>query len=335
MGRPMAENLAAHLSKESLPALLVYNRTSSKLPEASSSLLHAKSLREVGEKADIVLSSLGSDEAAKAVYKDLFEAAKERKKSQGGKGTIFVDTSTLYPTTVGELEREATKMGLVYLQCPIFGPPPMAKSAQLVFVMSGDVFAKKRVLPFLVPAIARKSIDVGSNVERAASFKLQGNGLIIGIIELLAEGMTLADKSGVGSDLLYEFIKEFIPAPSFVGYGGKILNNEFDGSRGFTLTGGLKVADHIRRLAAENGATMPALDAAHRHLVTAAANGGGGLDWCSMVAGPRLAAGLNPWTGRKDYPKDTGFGARTDDKDLKSNLEPVPAGGVKEVKNFD
>ncbi|GAA5900271.1 hypothetical protein JCM6882_002294 [Rhodosporidiobolus microsporus] len=333
MGFPMAENLAAHLSSQSLPPLLVYNRTSSKLPTASSSLLHAESLREVGEKSDIVIASLANDEAAKGVYKELFEAAKERKKRTGGKGTVFVDTTTLYPTTAGELEREATKLGLLYLQCPVFGPPPMAKSAQLVFVLSGDVFAKKRVLPYLVPAIARKSIDVGSNVERAASFKLQGNGLIIGIIELLAEGMTLADKSGVGADLLYEFIKEFLPAPSFVGYGGKILNNEFDGSRGFTLTGGLKDATHIRRLAAENGATMPALDAAHRHLVTAQANSGGDLDWSSLVAGPRLAAGLNPWTGRKDYPKDTGFGAKTNEEG-KASLEPQPAGGVKEVKNF-
>jgi 3-hydroxyisobutyrate dehydrogenase-like beta-hydroxyacid dehydrogenase len=32
------------------------------------------------------------------------------------------------------------------------------------------------------------------------------------VIELLSESMTLADKSGVGADLLYEFIKEFLRA---------------------------------------------------------------------------------------------------------------------------
>lgn len=32
----------------------------------------------------------------------------------------------------------------------------------------------------------------------------------MGVIELLAESMTLADKTGVGADLLYEFIKEFL-----------------------------------------------------------------------------------------------------------------------------
>ncbi|GAA5861450.1 hypothetical protein JCM8547_006131 [Rhodosporidiobolus lusitaniae] len=333
MGAPMAVNLAEHLAKESLPALLVFNRTTSKLPSASSSLVHASSVSEIGNKSDIVLTSLGNDDAAKAVYKDLFAAAKEKKAKGGKKATIFVDTSTLYPTTAGELEREATRLGLMFLACPVFGPPPAAKSAQLVIVLSGDVFAKRTVLPFLVPALARKSIDVGSNVERASAFKLSGNAMIIGIIELLAESFTFADKTGVGSDLMYEWVKDFLPAPSCIGYGGKILNNEFDGGNGFTLTGGLKDATHIRRLATEHGATMPALDAAHRHLVTAQAHGGGSLDWSSLVAGPRIAAGLNPWTGRKDFAKDTGFGAKTDEG-TKSSLDPEPSGGIKSVQNF-
>lgn len=81
--------------------------------------------------------------------------------------------------------------GVYYLQAPVFGPPPMvsdyiqstdcavsdllcdqAKEAKLVWVLSGDLFAKKVVQPFLVPSMGRKVIDVGSNVERASAFKL-------------------------------------------------------------------------------------------------------------------------------------------------------------------
>lgn len=298
MGYPMAVNLAKHLSSESLPPLLVWNRTSSKLPAASSSLLHSDSLADIGSKCDVIIVSTGNDEAAKEVFKELFKAAKERKHKEKKK-TIFIDTSTLYPTTTGEFEREATRGGLVYLACPVFGtslpppfpisahalhptgPPPAAEAAKLVFVVSGDVFAKKQVLPFLIPAMGRKSIDIGSNVERAAAFKLTGNGLVIGVrlpysllivptradpartqvIELLAESMTFADKNGVGSDLVYEFVKEFMPAPSMLGYGQKILDNDFDGGKGFSLRGGLKDATHIRRLATESGAVLPSLDA--------------------------------------------------------------------------
>lgn len=38
--------------------------------------------------------------------------------------------------------------------------------------------------------------------------------MVLGCIELLAETMTLADKSGVGSELLYDLIQVFFPAPS-------------------------------------------------------------------------------------------------------------------------
>lgn len=50
-------------------------------------------------------------------------------------------------------------------------------------------------------------------------------------------------------------------APSFIGYGGKILNNNFEGETGFTVKGGLKDVTHVRNLAQSVGATMPALDA--------------------------------------------------------------------------
>lgn len=77
-------------------------------------------------------------------------------------------------------------------------------------------------------SMGRKEIDVGANVERAASFKLCGNSMILSIIETLAESMILAEKSGVGAELLYEFIKEFLPAPSFIGCVLSILSSSYD-----------------------------------------------------------------------------------------------------------
>lgn len=69
-----------------------------------------------------------------------------------------------------------------------------------------------------------------------------GNFLILGMIELLAEGLTLAEKTGVGAELLMDFVKEFMPAPSAIGYGTKITENNFVGETGFTVDGGLKDA---------------------------------------------------------------------------------------------
>lgn len=180
MGAPMAENLRKHLAKhpDQHPPLLVFNRTHHKMPAPSDSVQQAKSARELAEQCDVVVTSLANDEAALAVYAELYEGAKIR--GSQGKGTIFIDTSTSYPTTCGQLEREATKIpGAVYLCAPVFGPPPMAKEAKLVIVLSGDLFAKKKVSPYLVPALGRRVLDVGSDVERAASLKLIGNGTLV------------------------------------------------------------------------------------------------------------------------------------------------------------
>lgn len=37
--------------------------------------------------------------------------------------------------------------------------------------------------------------------------------------------------------------------PTFLNYGKKMLKNDFNGEDGFTLSGGIKDAGHIRRLA--------------------------------------------------------------------------------------
>lgn len=50
-------------------------------------------------------------------------------------------------------------------------------------------------------------MDLGSNPERAASFKLVGNTMILGVLELLAESMTLAEMSGVGKENLFRLIQ--------------------------------------------------------------------------------------------------------------------------------
>lgn len=78
----------------------------------------------------------------------------------------------VYPTTAGALERQAaSKPQRVFLACPVFGVPRAAEKAELILAMSGDYFAKKVAAHALCPAIGKKVMDLGSNPERALSFK--------------------------------------------------------------------------------------------------------------------------------------------------------------------
>ena len=88
-------------------------------------------------------------------------------------------------------------------------------------------------------------------------------------MENLAEALTLANKTGVGADLLMEFVKEFLPSPSFVGCasfsfsdakyaespqwlikrvlldGTKMQTSGFEGNNGFTVEGVLPYATSL------------------------------------------------------------------------------------------
>lgn len=48
----------------------------------------------------------------------------------------------------------------------MFGTPPVAEKAQLLLIMSGDYSSKKIVAHLLVPAVGRKVLDLGENVEK-------------------------------------------------------------------------------------------------------------------------------------------------------------------------
>lgn len=116
---------------------------------------------------------------------------------------------------------------------PVFGAPPVAEAAQLIVVMAGDYRSKKEVAHLMVPAMGRKVIDLGGNLEKgplkasknvatmvlilgaAPTFKLIGNSLILGSLEILAEGFTLAEKSGIQPTQVHSLVKDLMPAPMY------------------------------------------------------------------------------------------------------------------------
>ncbi|KAK0532572.1 hypothetical protein OC834_002545 [Tilletia horrida] len=301
MGGPMAANLAKSLQTSGQGPLLTFNRTTSKVGDLASSLSAnaikpASSVEQIGEECDLIFTSLAADGPARSVLDGLLAGIKK----QGGKKVVIVETSTISADTARELSRTASAVdGVSYVQSPAFGPPPMAVEAKLVFVLAGPADTKAAVEPYMVPAMGRKSLDLGEDTGKASIFKLVGNGFIAGLIELLAETMTLANTSGVGDEAFLGFIKEFVPAPSAIGYGTKMVNSAFDAQpNGFAIDGGLKDVNHILDLGKQTGAALPLLEIAKRHLehVRGLEEGAGTkLDWSALVAAQRAESGLPAW----------------------------------------
>ena len=112
-----------------------------------------------------------------------------------------------------------------------------------------------------------------------------------------------------------------------VNYANRMAHDNFDGTTGFSIDGGIKDArfvqssslrifadcayhpSHIRHLSTKNDVPLPAIDVAYQHLLTAralhrSAQQAGTtnlevLDWSGMVAGARVAAGLDAFDSTK------------------------------------
>ncbi|KAF7307591.1 NAD(P)-binding protein [Mycena indigotica] len=310
IGGVMAKNLANYRATHSHNAapILVWNRTAAKadalLKELGANKIRVtNSLEQIATECDVIITALANDEVVREIYEKFVATLKH---TPPARHKIFVETSTIYPTFAGELDSLVSSIPHCHLVAsPVFGTPAVAAGAQLIIVMSGDYRSKKEVAYMLVPAVGRKVIDLGGNIEKAPTFKLIGNSMILGTLEIFAESYTLAEKSGIPAQEVHKLVKEIFPAPGLMRYSERMSTNNFDAKTGFSINGGIKDASHIRRLTAVHNSPMPAIDIAHQHLITARAIHTGQvqagkeavdvLDWSGIVAGARVAAGLDPF----------------------------------------
>lgn len=302
IGYHIARNLANSLSGH---PLTVYNRTAAKSEKLANELgpnkiSVAQDPADLVNSCDIIFTILANDEVVKSAYKQFYQALQA---TPSATTKIFVESSTIYPTVAGELDNLISSIPHArFVTCPVFGAPPAAAKSLLIAVMSGDYRSKKEVAYLLVPAAARKIVDLGGNVEKAPTFKLFGNSLILGTMEVMAESLTLAEKAGVDPDVALTLLNDLFPAPIMTAYADKMAHDKFDGTQGFSIDGGIKDASHIRRLTSELNSPMPVIDIAHQHMLTARAGHTKKklegtpkyqtLDWSALVSGVRVTAGL-------------------------------------------
>ncbi|RXW18510.1 hypothetical protein EST38_g7352 [Candolleomyces aberdarensis] len=315
IGYAMAKNLAQNgpQNVSNLKPPKVWNRTISKSEKLVQQVGKDKasiagSPEEIALECDIIIVNLANDDVVRSVYSRFAEALKS---SPPTKKKIFVETSTIYPSLAGDLDKFLCSFPHTHLiTCPVLGSAVVADKSQLTLIMSGDYPSKKEVANLLVPSVGRKVLDLGGDLEKALTYKLMANSMVLGTMEILAEALTFAEKSGIGGERVLDLVKDFFPAPSMVNYAERMAHEKFDGNTGFAIDGGIKDATHIRRLSAKYNCPMPAIDVAHQHLITARAihlkekNEGkevaSTLDWSGIIAGTRAGAGLDGFDRNKD-----------------------------------
>lgn len=115
------------MSSKNLDPLVVYNRTFAKTQEiAKVGAIPAKSLKQVAEYSNIIFTCLSNDNAVNAVYEELLREFDQI--SDDKREVIFVEMSTIYPSTIIELRKKVESAeNKTLLHCPLMGPAIAAK----------------------------------------------------------------------------------------------------------------------------------------------------------------------------------------------------------------
>ena len=190
MGQRMAKRLldAGH-------ELIVWNRSSSRTEAlVNAGARAAATPREAAQGAQIVWSMVYDDEASRQVWLDPIHGAAGSLTA----GTLAVESSTLTPAWIAELEAALARRGTAFVDAPVAGSRAQAEAGQLVFMVGGDAHQVKQLTPvFGVLGVAVHHVGpTGSG----AWLKLAVNALFATQVVAMAEVLDLLRQSGMNQE---------------------------------------------------------------------------------------------------------------------------------------
>ena len=290
MGRGMCKNLVEK-GQLSQP-LIISNRTvqrahdlQAKLPEGKA--IVASSIPDAVSKADIIFTCMADDSAAKNTMETVCD-------SVNIKGKLFVDCSTIHPDTTNMLANIFEAQGAEFVACPVFGAPAMADAGQLVCVIAGPAVAVRKVIPYCKGVMGRANIDLSNQpCGKATLLKIIGNTFILNMVETLAEGHTVAEKSGLGNDVLHQFIETMFPGP-YTAYSDRLMSGDYykRDSPLFGVDLARKDAKHALDLADSSGSKLRAVEVVDGHLADIQKHMGSKGDIAGVFGAVRQESGL-------------------------------------------
>ncbi len=205
MGGGMAHRLLA----AGFP-LTVYNRNADKAKTlAAAGAKVAATPREAAAGADIIISMVADDGAARSVWLGDNGALAGAKA-----GAVVVDCSTVTPDWAKELSAAATKKNCPMLEAPVTGTKPHAAAGELVFLVGGEAEILDKVRPAL--AVMSKAILHVGPIGSGALVKLLNNFLCGVQAVSWAEALALIEKSGINKALAVDFLLQGNPGSPLV-----------------------------------------------------------------------------------------------------------------------
>ncbi|CAH9117994.1 unnamed protein product [Cuscuta epithymum] len=195
MGKAMATNLLHHGFK-----VTVWNRTLSRCDEL---VKHGASLGEspaaVVKKCKYTIGIVSDPCAALSVVFD-----KNGVLEQICDGKSYIHMSTVDVDTSSKINEAVISRGGTFLEAPVSGSKKPAEDGQLVILAAGEKDLYSQLLPAF-DVLGKKSFFLGQ-VGNGAKMKLVVNMIMASMMTAFAEGLVLADKSGLDQQTLLDVL---------------------------------------------------------------------------------------------------------------------------------
>jgi len=210
----------------------------------------AASIVDLVADSDVVLSSLANDGAVHSVYSDsggVFASAKP--------GTIILEMSTISPKQSRLLHREASSLGINFLEVAISGSAPAVEAGTVTLLAGGHQNTFEQCRP-IYESLAKQWFLMGGG-SSGVQMKLVVN-LMLGIgMQAIAEAVSLGEHLQLDKAVLLDVLsKTTVIPPALVGKLKKIETEDY--SPQFPLRLMSKDMDLIMETAKAVGADLSA-----------------------------------------------------------------------------
>ena len=205
----MGSGMAQRLLINGFP-LTVFNRNPEKSkPFASEGAHVAASPREAAAQADVIISMVADDVAARSLWlgdNGALTAAKS--------GVVCIECSTVTFDWVRELAAAAAARGGEFLDAPVTGSKNQSAAGELNFLVGGDAATLEKVRPVLA-AMSKAIVHIGPT--GSGSLLKLINNFVCGVqVASLAEAMAMIERSGLDRAKALEILANGAPGSPLV-----------------------------------------------------------------------------------------------------------------------
>ena len=257
--------------------LTVWNRSAAKADElVAAGARRAPTPREVAGAADVVVTMVADADALDAILEgeDGLLAGLRR-------DVVVVDMSTIGPAAAGRFAAAVGERGGRWLDAPVSGSVTLAQQGALTIMAGGSAEALERARPVL-EAMGQKLFHLGPETAGAA-MKVVINSMLAVLNEAVAEGLVLAERSGIERETAYDVIAGGVVAAPYVLYKRDAFVRPEETPVAFTIDLMRKDLRLAFAVADELGVPLAAVRAADEVLARAEERGLGDADFARVA----------------------------------------------------